>query len=102
MRRTQSVPGVRPGASGHLDHQAKVTQLEQQAMREARPGEAVLVQRRVQGHATRRTPDVQIVDSTGKTRKIFEAERLPTSGRNAAREADYRRLGIPFETHELD
>jgi hypothetical protein len=44
---------------------------------------------------------VQIVDREGKTRKIFEAERLPESDRNRLREEEYRKLGIEFETHPV-
>lgn len=62
----------------------------------------MLTERRIQGHASRRNPDVQIVDSEGKARKIFEAERHPTYKRNRMREQEYDNLGIKYETHGLD
>jgi hypothetical protein len=102
MRETRSIPGIRPGSNGNLDHQSKVLELERRAMLEAGPGETVLIQRQVQQYGSKRIPDVQIVDPSGRTRKVFEAERLPNGTRNINRESEYRRLGIPFETHELD
>jgi hypothetical protein len=102
VRQVKSIPGARPGTAGHPDHLLKVSELEQQALLEAGPGERVLVQRQIQNRASTRVPDVQIVDPSGRTRKVFEAERLPNSSRNFEREAEYRRLGLPFETHPLD
>jgi RHS repeat-associated protein len=90
------------GSKGKPDHQAKVDELAARARGEAGPGETVLTERRIQGHASRRNPDVQIVDSEGKARKIFEAERHPTYKRNRMREQEYDNLGIQHETHGLD
>ena len=90
------------GAKGKPDHQAKVDELFKKAQGEAGPDETVLRERRVQGVASNRQPDVQIVDPNGRTRKVFEAERRPGSKRNREREAEYRRLNVEFETHGLD
>lgn len=91
----------RPGSKGKPDHQAKVEELFEQAKREAAPGETVLRERRIQGHDSRRNPDVQIVGTDGKTRKILEAERRPTHKRNKLRQAEYDKLGVAHETHPL-
>jgi hypothetical protein len=102
VRAGRTIPGVRPGAPGHPDHLLKISELEQRALLEAAPGETVLVQRQIQNRQSSRIPDVQIVDRLGRTRKVFEAERAPNSRYNAEREVEYRKLGIPFETHPLD
>jgi RHS repeat-associated protein/uncharacterized repeat protein (TIGR01451 family) len=97
--------GKRPpnpfGSAGKLDHQAKVAELEAKARGELQPGESIELNKKVKGFDSNRRPDVQILDNTGKTRKIFEAERRPGSARNQNREAEYDRLGIPHETHPL-
>ena len=62
----------------------------------------MLRETKVQGHPSTRKPDVQIVGPDGKTRKIFEAERLPSHERNLLREEEYRKLGIEFETHPVE
>lgn len=69
------------GSKGKPDHQQKVDELAKKAQSEAKPGEAVLRERKVQGHNSNRRPDAQIVDPNGQTRKIFEAERKPNSQR---------------------
>ncbi|WP_156401367.1 hypothetical protein [Duganella sp. Root1480D1] len=89
------------GQNGKQDHKDKVKELVEKAESEAQDGETVLENRKVRGHDSNRKPDVQIVDKEGNTRKIFEAERKPTSKRNILREAEYDRLGIPHETHGL-
>ena len=68
----------------------------------AKSGEQVLVNRKVQGHASNRRPDVQIVNRKGKTREIHEAERSPNSKRNREREAEYKKLKIKNKTHPLE
>lgn len=85
------------GSKGKPDHQAKVDQLEAKARGEAGPNEQVLRERELQGHNSLRRPDVQIVDESGKARKVFEGERRPNSKRNRDREAEYDRLGLPCE-----
>jgi hypothetical protein len=89
------------GAKGKPAHQAKVNELTDKATKEAKEGEKVLSERKVQGHPSNRRPDSQIVNEAGKTRKIFEAERKPTSQRNIKREAEYKKLGIEYETHKV-
>jgi RHS repeat-associated protein len=90
------------GCNGKQDHQDKVKELAGKAQGEAKEGETVLENKKIQGRDdSNRKPDVQIVNKEGKTRKIFEAERKPSSQRNRDREAEYDRLGIPHETHGL-
>ena len=89
------------GSKGKPDHQEAVKKLGETAKAETRPGELVLRESRIQGHDSKRRPDQQIIDSEGKARKVFEAERRPTSKRNRAREAEYGRLGVAHETHGL-
>jgi hypothetical protein len=49
-----------------------------------------------------RIPDVQIRDTkTGKTRKVFEAERNPNSKYHKKRIKDYEDHGIEHETHPV-
>jgi len=55
----------------------------------------------MQGHDSNRRPDVQIVDKGGKARKVFEAERKPSSQRNLKREEEYKKLNIDQETHPV-
>jgi len=90
------------GPKGNPDHQQKVEKLGEKARSEKEPGEEVLQERKMQGHDSNRRPDQQIVDKTGKTRKVFEAERKPNSKYNKEREAEYDKLGIEHETHLLD
>jgi hypothetical protein len=85
------------GSKGAPDHQAKVDELADKARAEAKPGETVEVNKKVQGVDSTRRPDVQIRDSSGKTRKIDEAERHPNSKRNKSREAEYDKHGIPHK-----
>ena len=89
------------GSKGKPDHQEKVKELEKKAQQEAKPGETVLKERKIQGQNSNRIPDVQIVDPTGRARKVLEAERKPTSTRNKKRESEYNRLGIDQETHKV-
>ena len=88
------------GAKGKPDHQEKVKELSKKAEGEAKQGEQVISEKKIQGHDSNRRPDVQIVNE-GKTRKIFEAERRPNSQRNVKREAEYKKLGIENETHKV-
>jgi RHS repeat-associated protein len=90
------------GSKGKPDHQEKVKELTDKAKSETKAGEQVLTERKIQGHDSKRIPDVQIVDKTGKTRKVFEAERRPNSARNKTREAEYDRLEVDRETHSLN
>jgi hypothetical protein len=62
----------------------------------------VLTERKLQGHDSKRKPDVQIVDRNGKARKVFEAERRPGSQRNQKREAEYKKLKLKQETHPVN
>lgn len=89
------------GARGKPDHQDKVKEPTKKAKSEAKEGEQVLTERKVQGHDSNRKPDAQIVDKDGKTRKIFEAERKPESKRNKNREKEYDNLNIEHETHKV-
>ena len=90
------------GSKGKPDHQNKVEELFEKAKGEAKPGEKVVREKKVQGFDSGRKPDVQIVNEEGKTRKIFEAERRPGSSRNTTREAEYESLAIPNETHKVE
>jgi hypothetical protein len=90
------------GSKGAPDHQAKVNELVDKARAEAKPGETVEVNKKVQGVDSTRRPDVQIRDASGKTRKIDEAERNPNGKRNKAREGEYDRLKIPHKTHPVE
>ena len=89
------------GAKGKSDHQQKVKDLAKKAESELQPGEHVLTERKIQNENSNRRPDVQIVNVNGKTRKIYEAERKPESKRNQQREAEYKRLDIPNQTHRV-
>ncbi|MEO6964085.1 MAG: hypothetical protein ABIY90_19100, partial [Puia sp.] len=89
------------GSKGKPDHQQKVDDLGNKAQSETKPGETVLRERQIQGHDSKRRPDVQIVDKKGKARKIFEAERKPQSSRNKKREQEYDDLNVQHETHPL-
>jgi len=66
-----------------------------------RPGEQVLRERRAQGHESRRIPDQQIVDVNGRTRKVLEAERRPSSQYHRDRLDEYFELGVDYETYGL-
>jgi len=91
------------GSKGKPDHQAKVKELSDKAQKEASMNENVLREKPVQKvDGLNRKPDVQIVNETGKTRKVFEAERKPNSTRNIRREQDYKNHGIDYETHPID
>lgn len=96
---TAKSPPNPDGAPGKADHKEKVNELHEKAKSEAKEGEQVLRERKLQGHDSNRKPDVQIVDRNGKARKVFEAERRPTHKRNIKREAEYKKLGLDQETH---
>jgi RHS repeat-associated protein len=100
-KKDNSFPTKRPGSKGKPDHQEAVEDLGKEAQRQAKPGETVLRERKLQGHDSRRTPDQQIVDPNGRTRKVFEAERKPESQRNKQREAEYKELNIEQETKKV-
>jgi RHS repeat-associated protein len=89
------------GSKGKPDHQQKVNDLTKKAQKEAKPGETVVQERKIQGQDSRRIPDVQIVDKSGKARKVLEAERKPSSQRNIKREQEYKKLNIDQETHKV-
>ena len=89
------------GSMGKPDHQAKVDELEAKARAEAGEGDTVLRERQLQGHDSRRKPDVQTVGPDGKATKVYEAERYPNRRRNLNREAEYDLLGLDHETHGL-
>lgn len=89
------------GAKGKSDHQNKVQELSNKANSEAQAGERVEVEKKIKVEGSNRHPDVQIIGTDGKTRKIYEAERHPGSKRNRLREEEYKRLNIEFETYPL-
>jgi RHS repeat-associated protein len=89
------------GSKGNPDHQEKVNELNEKAKSEAKEGEQVLREKKLQGHDSNRRPDSQIVDKSGKARKVFEAERRPSSQRNKNREAEYKKLKVEQETHPV-
>jgi hypothetical protein len=101
MRESRTIPGSRPGSRGHPDHVDAIAQAEAYARSIAGPNETVHVQQRVRGFRSSRIADVQIRDAHGNTQLIIEIERHPNHRRNRNREAEYRRLGIPFETWPL-
>lgn len=89
------------GAKGKPDHQEKVKELTEKAKSE-NPGMDVVQERKIQVEGSNRRPDVQVVDpKTGKTIKVYEAERKPNSQRNKAREGEYKKLNVPNETHKV-
>jgi RHS repeat-associated protein len=89
------------GAKGKPDHQGKVKELSEKAKSE-NPGMDVVQEKKIQLEGSNRRPDVQVVDpKTGKTIKVYEAERKPNSQRNKAREAEYKKLNVPNETHRV-
>jgi hypothetical protein len=89
------------GAKGKPDHQQKVGELTDKAQAE-NPGMQVITEKKINIPGSTRRPDVQVVDpSTGRTIKVYEAERNPGAQRNQKREAEYKKLGVPFETHKV-
>jgi hypothetical protein len=89
------------GAKGKPDHQKKVGELSEKARAE-NPGMQIINERKIRTEGSNRRPDVQVVDpKTNKTTRIYEAERKPNSQRNLKREEEYKRLGIPNETHKV-
>jgi len=89
------------GAKGRPDHQEKVKELSEKARFE-NPGMDVVQEKKIQVEGSNRRPDVQVVDpKTDKTIKVYEAERKPNSQRNKAREAEYKKLNVPNETHKV-
>ena len=89
------------GSKGKPDHQSKVAELAEKA-RVDNPGMDIITEQKIKVANSNRRPDVQVVDpNTKRTIKIYEAERHPNSTRNQKREAEYSRLGIPFETHKV-
>ncbi|MCI0403172.1 MAG: hypothetical protein L0212_06570, partial [Acidobacteria bacterium] len=89
------------GSKGKPDHQRAVERVVNKAKAEAKPGEQVLRERKVQGHDLNRKPDAQIVGTDKKTRKVFEAERRPNSQYHQKREADYKNCGIKCDTQQV-
>ncbi len=99
----EKCPEKHSGSKGKPDHQKKVEELGKKAEKELKPGETVVREKQIQKHpSSKRRPDQQIVDKTGKTRKTFEAERHPNRKPNRLREQEYDRLGIEHETHKVD
>jgi RHS repeat-associated protein len=90
------------GSKGNPDHQQTIDKFPNLAESEMKQGEIGLREQKIQNLPSNRRPDYQILDETGTTRKVFEAERLPNSKRNRLREAEYDQLGIEHETHPLD
>jgi hypothetical protein len=89
------------GSKGKPDHQEKVKELTKKAEAE-NPFKDIVTEKKIQTEGSTRKPDVQVVDpKTGKTEKVYEAERRPNSTRNQKREEEYKRLGIPNETHKV-
>jgi hypothetical protein len=89
------------GAKGKPDHRAKIDELKAKATSE-NPGQNVVIEKKINVEGSNRRPDVQVQDpNTGKTTKVYEAERNPNSQRNLNREDEYRRLGISYETHKV-
>ncbi|MDQ1097682.1 MULTISPECIES: hypothetical protein [Chryseobacterium] len=89
------------GAKGKPDHQAKVKELEEKARAE-HPDKDVVTEKKIKKEGSNRRPDVQVVNrETKETEQIYEAERKPNSARNKKREAEYKRLNIPNETHPV-
>ncbi|MET3019392.1 hypothetical protein [Flavobacterium hydatis] len=61
-----------------------------------------MTEKKIKVEGSNRRPDVQVVGKeTGTTKKIYEAERRPKSKRNVEREAEYKKLNIPSETHKV-
>jgi uncharacterized protein RhaS with RHS repeats len=91
---------VRPGSRGRPDHQRDVLGAgRQQAQAQARPGERVLTEQRVQGHpGVNRRPDNQIVDENGRTRLAVESERRPNGSYHQERVREYQDCGIECQT----
>jgi hypothetical protein len=90
------------GSPGKPDHQQKVSELTEKARSEAGEGEQVLNNQKVRQIDSKRRPDVQIVNKEGKTRKVFEAERKPSSQRNIKRETEYKKHKLEQETHPVN
>ena len=82
------------GSRGKPDHQKEVARQRQIAQDEARPGEAVIQERKASGMDVDRRPDVQTRDSSGNTIRVREVEREPGSRRVQDKREDYRRNGI--------
>jgi RHS repeat-associated protein len=89
------------GCKGKQDHQDGVKGAADRARGEAQEGEQVLEGRKLQGYDSNRKPDVQIVNTEGRARQVYEVERHPTRKRNREREAEYDRLDVPHETIPL-
>ena len=93
----------RPGTRGHQDHQDDVRGPGRlQAEAEARPGERVLTEERIQGHpGVNRRPDNQVVGTDGRTRVVVESERQPNGTYHRTREKQYSECGIDCQTRQL-
>ena len=89
------------GSKGKIDHQSKVKELTEKAKTELQSGESILQEKKIQVEGSTRRPDVQIIGTDNRTRKVFEAERHPGSRRNKLREEEYRKLQLDQETHKL-
>ena len=70
------------GSKGKIDHQSKVKELTEKAKTELQSGESILQEKKIQVEGSTRRPDVQIIGTDNRTRKVFEAERHPGSRRN--------------------
>lgn len=93
----------RPGSRGGPNHRRDVEGPgRRQAGAQARPGERVETERRVEGHpGLNRRPDNQIIGRDGKTRVAIESEGRPNGPYHRTREAEYRRHGIECQTRPL-
>jgi hypothetical protein len=90
------------GSKGKRDHQDAVKRMNQDFEKEALPGERVIREGKIKGYDSRRKPDGQIVDPTGKARKVGEVERRPNSSYNKKRRDEYEDLGVDYEERNLD
>lgn len=91
------------GGRGAPDHSADVRGGGRaQAESEARAGETVLTEQRLQGHeGVNRRPDNQVVDANGRTRLVVETERNPSGTYHRRRVDEYSCHGIECQTRPL-
>jgi RHS repeat-associated protein len=100
---TQKAPPNPDGPRGAPDHVADVRGPgRDQALAQAKPGETVLTEQRVQGYpGLNRRPDNQIVGIDGKTRLTIESERRPNGAYHKKRVKEYKCAGIECQTRPL-
>ena len=90
------------GAKGKPDHQREVARQERIAREEAGPDETVVRERKASGMDVDRRPDVQTLDSSGRTVRVREVERQPESRRVQDKKADYERNGVQCDVVDCD